>query len=257
MYVKSEPFQSPSNEKIKIWRYMDFPKLLSLFENEALFFCRYDKLEDPYEGAIPKENFNKIISKVPNDLSMKDHEKYMKNVFDTILKWRKFNAVNCWHMNNYGPAAMWNLYTNSELSICIQSRFDLLTESITDSRKVYIGTVNYHDYDHSIEDGKNGVNIYNFILNKRMEFAHENELRAVVTVLPKEEDITKVPMFSTETIRDGVKINIDINLLIEAIYIHPSAPRWFVELTKKVIKTYQYNFSIIQSQLFKEPEDLY
>lgn len=35
----------------KLWRFMDFPKLLSLLETRALFFTRADRLEDQFEGT--------------------------------------------------------------------------------------------------------------------------------------------------------------------------------------------------------------
>jgi hypothetical protein len=51
-YSEHETCLKPANENAKIWRYMDFTKFVSLLEKKALFFCRADKLGDPFEGVI-------------------------------------------------------------------------------------------------------------------------------------------------------------------------------------------------------------
>lgn len=55
MYKEHPVFQQPNNENIKIWRYMDFTKFMSLLDTKKLFFTRADKFEDPFEGSWPKK----------------------------------------------------------------------------------------------------------------------------------------------------------------------------------------------------------
>ena len=43
----------PENETVKVWRYMDFTKLISLIDSQCLFFTRADKFDDPFEGSWP------------------------------------------------------------------------------------------------------------------------------------------------------------------------------------------------------------
>ena len=43
-------FTTPANPGIKIWRYMDFTKFVSMLENGGLFFARADQLEDEFEA---------------------------------------------------------------------------------------------------------------------------------------------------------------------------------------------------------------
>lgn len=56
LFEEHPVFIAPDDKKNKIWRYMDFPKLISMLEKDALFFVRTDKLFDPYEGTIPEYN---------------------------------------------------------------------------------------------------------------------------------------------------------------------------------------------------------
>lgn len=51
-------FLPPKDKNVKIWRYMDFTKFVSLLETESLFLSRVDKFEDPYEGATSHANAN-------------------------------------------------------------------------------------------------------------------------------------------------------------------------------------------------------
>ena len=42
-------FKQPDDREIKIWRYMDFTKLVFTLEESGLFFSRVDRLGDPFE----------------------------------------------------------------------------------------------------------------------------------------------------------------------------------------------------------------
>ena len=46
----------PSDGGIKIWRYMDLPKLVAFLETESLHFARADTLGDPFEGSWTRLN---------------------------------------------------------------------------------------------------------------------------------------------------------------------------------------------------------
>ena len=49
-------FTWPEDPSVTAWRYLDLPKYLSMLESEAPFFCRLDKLHDPFEGSRPRAN---------------------------------------------------------------------------------------------------------------------------------------------------------------------------------------------------------
>ena len=44
-----EPIRLPDNLNARIWRYVDVQKLESILKDRALYFCRGDRFEDPYE----------------------------------------------------------------------------------------------------------------------------------------------------------------------------------------------------------------
>jgi hypothetical protein len=251
-------FEEPKNEEIKIWRYMDFTKFISLIDTKRLFFTRADKFKDPFEGSYPNIDFeDKSI--YPSDLLENEKEgfiKAVKGILEMGKQWPRYTAINCWHMNEYESAAMWSLYLKSNEGIAIQTTFKKLKHSIIDEEKVYLGMVKYINYEKEIIDP---TNTFRAFLHKRISFEHERELRAIIYKPPvnklKIEKNNKIPLmdFKTETINQGLSIEVDIKELIEKIYVAPSAPLWLIDLIKNVISKYGYDFNIIQSKLYDAP----
>ena len=50
MYNFHPVFEQPSDVNVRVWRYLDFTKLVSLVDSRRLYFTRADKFEDPFEG---------------------------------------------------------------------------------------------------------------------------------------------------------------------------------------------------------------
>lgn len=249
MYEENSNFIQPENEEIKVWRYMDFTKFVSLINSKKLFFSRADKLGDPFEGSLPKINVA-ARSIVPKEIPLEGHEQYLKAMSD-LEKFhksiRRFHAISCWHMNKHESAAMWNLYLKSNEGIAIQSTYTKLKKGLIDDEKIYLGKVKYIDYDTEyIEAG----NIFRPFLHKRLSYKYEQEVRAITTKWPT----TVGKDWLTETtIENGLEINVDIQTLIECIHVSPTAPSWFADLVKAVISKYGYDFEVAQSKLNEDP----
>ena len=75
-------------------------------------------------------------------------------------------------------------------------------------------------------------------LFKRKSFQYEREVRIIT-------DVSK----NNLTINDGLKINININQLIERIYIHPKSENWYKNLVIQLVKKLGYDFTIEKSDL--------
>jgi hypothetical protein len=55
-------FPPPSDRGVKIWRYMDLAKFVSLLQDSSFHFCRADRLGDPFEGSVPLKNSAEHLS---------------------------------------------------------------------------------------------------------------------------------------------------------------------------------------------------
>lgn len=250
MFKEHKTFIQPANEQIKIWRYMDFTKLISMIDTETLFFTRADGFEDIFEGSWPKVNVT-ARSSAPEDMDEESKEKYlaaMNNLPSINKQWLRYAAINCWHENEVESAAMWKLYLKSEEGIAVQTTYENLKNSIKDAEEVYIGKVTYIDYE---TQGIDAGNILGPFVHKRKSFEHEREIRALLMKWPPTID-NKLD-YSKETITGGVAVQVDINRLIEKIYVAPSSPSWFVNLVQKAVKKYGFSIKIVQSDLDKSP----
>lgn len=221
---------------------MGFTKFVSILETEALYFSRVENLGDPFEGSQPLVRINPV-NNITNTVSKEvtEEEKIRKGFLGHV-------AVNCWHMNDHESAAMWNIYGGDLGGVAIQSTFKRLMRSFKDKPVIYLGMVEYIDYDSDSIDIKNR---YAPLLHKRKSFEHEKEVRAVVTKRPYNPDGTIDPY--TETIISGLNVPVKIDELVEGVYVSPKSPTWFAELVRKVVERYNHNFPINQSRLDDPP----
>ena len=75
-------------------------------------------------------------------------------------------------------------------------------------------------------------------------------MRAVVTKWPIGETGFD---FGQESISHGLKLRVDLERLVEKIYVAPSAPAWFSGLVNAVVQRYGYSFPVVQSKLSEQP----
>jgi len=236
-YAKHDTFQFPADPNAKIWRYMDFTKVVSILENNALYFPRFDHLEDPFECSIPVATWNRFANtNLPFFSFMKNHSQLL--------------YANCWHCNEYESAAMWRLYLKSDEGIAIQSTAIRFAESF---RKypddIFIGTVSYIDYDTQEIDSNN---TFAYAMHKRMSFQHENEIRAV-TVCWEEGSAPGKRAMSFTPGPIGLSIPVILDQLVEAVYVAPTAQTWLVELVQAIMNRYGQKAPVIHSSLADKP----
>lgn len=229
----------PLDKKVRVWRYMDFAKFISLLATSKLFLTRVDNLEDKFEGSVSELNllYREII---PQGIPVKAINSYKKLISErgNINKSLKEKmAVNCWHLNEYESAAMWKLYSYSNGGIAIQSTFESLKSSIVDEKIIFIGLVNYLDYQNDfINDG----NIFIPFFTKRKSFIHERELRVLFSSL------------KDEIKNGGVFVEVDLKIMIDKVYISPYSPKWHEDLIESLIHKYGYDFTVVHSDFNKD-----
>jgi hypothetical protein len=246
MYEPHPLFEQPENETVNVWRYMDFTKLISLVDSQSLFFPRCDKLGDPYEGSWPRINVD-ARAQIPAEIVPEARPGWVKMINDRpeiSKRLRKCAAINSWHMNDHESAAMWRLYLRSKEGIAVKSNYRNLRDSICDDEKFYLGAVKYIDYEKEWIDAGN---IFSALIHKRKSFEHEREVRAVVI------RGDEMAVDSRQSIQDGLKLKVNVEKLVEKIYVAPSAPNWFADLVRAVMKRYGHSFEVKQSNLDKEP----
>ena len=245
MYEEHPDLEKPADENAAIWRYLDFTKFVSLLDRQALFFAQADTLPDPFEGSYPRENVRlrpELHKHLPEDA--------LRKFAFVSREIRRFTLLNCWHIGENESAAMWKLYLKTDEGVAIRSTFRRLADSFKAcaDRRVYIGKVKYIDYEtDSFPEGKL---VYPFV-HKRMSFAHECELRAVIQLLPVPEGLRV--NWTKELSHGGVYVPVDVDLLLERVFVSPIAPAWFHELVTSVVRKYGFDKEVRRSKLGEDP----
>lgn len=239
-----------------LWRYMDFTKFVSLLENQSLFFVRADKLGDPFEGSFPKINTATRFILNP-DLSEEDIFRYGF----VMQQLRRFTLITCWHESIHESEAMWKLYASANGGVAIKSNFQSFVGSFKTNEQIHIGGVQYVDYDNDLIPENDLLSPY---LHKRNSFMHENEVRAIIQKSPfgstLSELIDSIQILSSgellelvDICENGIKFDVDLELLIQEVIVTHFAPEWLLDLVKSVTKRYGLNIPVNRSHLAESP----
>ena len=242
MYAQRNSLMTPDEDAI-LWRYMTFTKFASLLTKKALFFARADKLGDPFEGSLSPLNVELgpvIHSNIPPE-----HQETLRILFRNLPR---FTLINCWHENEIESDAMWKLYSGHQEGIAIKTTFRSLTESLTGKGDIFIGRVNYVDYDTTFIRQNDPVAPF---IHKRRSFEHEREVRAI---------IRKPYIIDKEIISDGPDIcnvgiyhDVDVETLVKGVFVPPYAEDWFTELVQTTAENYGLQAPVNKSSLSSLP----
>ena len=230
MYSIDNNIKLPQDTNTIVWKYLDLSKFVDLLLTRQLFMSRSDKFEDQYEGTFSEPTFEEI-----RKLSM-DNPDFL----DYYKKQRKNVVISSWHINEYESFAMWQIFTQKSEGLAIQSTLGRLQEALIPEKtyKQHIGEVNYIDYKKEYIPFDNAFFPFLF---KRKSFQYEREIRIISDVSKHQLDID-----------NGLKIDIDLNKLIEKIYIHPKSENWYKNLVIELVKRLDFNFEIEKSDLESE-----
>jgi len=227
MYGNNPNINLPEDPNTIVWKYLDLSKFLDLLLSQKLFMSRSDKFEDQYEGTFSEPTYEEIKKIAINNPEFLNYYKTH----------REKVAVSSWHINEYESFAMWQIFTQNSEGLAIQSTIGRLQNAVNAEKnhKQYIGEVNYIDYKKEYIPFDD---MFFPFLFKRKSFQYEREVRII-------SDVSE----SNIKLNDGLKINVDINQLIEKIYIHPKSENWYKNLVIELVSKLGFDFTIEKSDL--------
>lgn len=258
MYKSHPIFEDPPNSSnLKLWRFIDYTKFVSLLHKNSLFFCKASILPDSWEGLYPQKELNYFLDEhmnlsYPNPLnrSPENREQNANNWEKSFKEEKNKNFLSCWHYNETESAAMWNLYLKSNEGVAIQTTFEKFKECFNQGKEnIYIGTVKYIDYeiDTFSTDKSFAFNFFRAFVHKRKPYSHENEYRAILSNY-ESSGLKKLP--NNES---GIYVPVDLNILIEKIIVAPDSEEWFIELVTEMLKVYKLNKEVVRSVIDNKP----
>jgi hypothetical protein len=227
MFLNNPNIKLPEDPDTIVWKYLDLSKFLDLLLSQKLFMSRSDKFEDQYEGTFSEPTFEEIKKLSENNPEFLD---YYKSKREKVV-------VSSWHINEYESFAMWQIFTQNSEGLAIQSTIGRLQKALEPEKnfKQFIGEVNYIDYKKEYIPFDD---LFFPFLFKRKSFQYEREVRII-----SDTSETKI------NINDGLKINVDINQLIDKIYIHPKSENWYKNLVIQLVSKLGFDIEIEKSDL--------
>lgn len=261
--IPENPYEQADLD-IRILRYMSFLKLVSLLELKALWFSRLGVLEDQFEGMLPKATRAKMIEKSKNWFETFPQPELRKQLLEmtdrNVQDGRCVLVVNCWCLGNYESPDMWKSYVRDRYGVVIRSTVARLRRSLWGNPDMlHIGKVQYIDFESHDMSTYDGGQAHKRALIKRREFAYENELRVstlnnvTMSCLNPDgsemsEEQKKGPgRFDPE--RLGLYVKVELDRLIEAIFVAPNSPGWFLHLAKRIVARYGLKVPVYRSHL--------
>jgi len=221
-----------------IWRYMDLPKYLSLLSTSALYFTRADQLTemDPMERSWGQPDLEGEMAEA--------NAKARRSLHEIMGK----DFVNCWHLNEYESAAMWDIYGNIGASVAIKTSLRRFSNMFStgdfmdaDRWRMVPLEVRYLDYR---KEGVGYRNAFDLLRSKRKSYEHEREIRMTLT--------QPVSLGVDDLV--GVHLRVDLPAAVDGIYVNPRAPRWVFEAVTTTSERFGINPSMIhQSALDETP----
>ena len=227
MYINSSNITLPDDNNTIVWKYLDLSKFLDMLLSQQLFMSRSDKFEDQYEGTFSEPTFEEIKKIAANNPKFLD---YYKSHREKVV-------ISSWHINEYESFAMWQIFTKNNEGLAIQSTIGRLKKALQPESRIeqYIGNVNYIDYKKEYIPFDD--TFFPFLF-KRKSFQYEREVRIISDV-----SLQNIP------VNDGLKINVNLNQLIEKIYIHPKSENWYKKLVIELVSKLDFKIEIEKSDL--------
>jgi hypothetical protein len=215
-----------------IWRYMNFASFYSMISTETLFFRRLDKYPDQLEATLTEESVKQLheySSRFPN-ANPEVRKEWVASIDEDVKNKRAWVLSNCWTISDHEEYALWRIYLDgSKEGIAIKSTAKRLKESLKRTNyEICFGKVDYDERTLDLTD----INMFVMAVSKRKYYAYENEYRALIPhqYQPNiNQGSSPVPKFAI-----GTRVDVNLNLLIDKIYVSPFVEEWFTKIVKSV-----------------------
>lgn len=256
-----------------IWRYLSYPKLLSLIDSKTLRFTRADSFVDPLEGYLPLESMLRRA-----DQAEKTNQRWTKawdwggevdltqglldrNPVEVVQEQNKCAFINCWTGLDHEAIEQWEDYTPGGEGVVIKSTVGRLVNSVKNlsEDQLAIKRVSYHDFDNSTRPSLHEYERAPFSY-KDSEYESEQEIRAIVFEEPFDEsaynilkyndiidDIEEYKQYrrgsqptsgrdSDNYREEPIIADVDLDILIEEIRLSPYASSWEVKTLEQTVE---------------------
>ncbi len=197
---------------------------------------------DKWEGLLTKKTEDKLFRA---EYALYENSETARASVEQYQAYKDDFYINCWHMNICESYLMWKVYGNR--GCAIQTTYERIVTSFHDTpAEINGGVVNYIDYDR--EELPLG-NTFWPVSHKDLPYQDEREFRLFYW---------KVNLSNQHlpTEDAGVKIPVDTDILIQNLYISPTASSDADELIEALYKK-SLAYKIVKSRIREgEPKNM-
>ena len=214
---------------LKLWRYMNLAKFISMLDKSAIWLARADTLRDKHEGRFP-DAMRDWIEKAYEGFSSNDPSpvKDAKDFQDYLVK---NTFISCWHKNSDENMVMWEIYGGDTNAIAIQTTVDLMFENIDSSRLCGYSFLLQPVIYKRPEDVLDRLLYEQCFFRKRPHFAFEKEVRISLDTYCRSNPSKVTPY--------GYALSVSVSALIASVWVHPDSSEWFVEAVNSITRRYK------------------
>lgn len=257
----------PEDFERTVWRYMPFPKFISLMTYQALWFSKLNILQDRYEGLIPA-----AVKKRMHEQNQSYKAQFSTPEFHRqIDAWptqneddgRELLVVTCWFLGERESQRMWAEYGGSNEAVAVKSTIGQLEKYILVPREEtvsHLGLVSYVAHDgHDMSNYEAHQAIERAFLKDKAQFSHEQEVRLVTRnvkttscVSPEgkpytPEQVVGANMNNFEN--PGLYVGVYLDRLVTEVVVCPSAQEWFARLVCRIVELSGLSAPVSRSRL--------
>lgn len=231
-------YEIPENDSV-IWRFLDLVKFIALLKDGAFYLTRADKFEDHFEGAVcalkDSEGYDTALGDYYSDClgGSPVSEQLIEDQHRAVQLIRRNSFLSCWFEGTFESIAMWRLYASGKdaKGVAIKTTVGSLKKAI--GHPVEIGRIEYIDY------SQVWPNPNEALWRKRLSFEYEHEVR--IRVIPEGGLSLTPPEF--------MQLPVNLDMLIESVYVSPMAEPWFKDIVEDLLKKYGFNKEVHYSSL--------
>jgi hypothetical protein len=236
----------PEDSDTAVWRYLTFAKFVALLEGRAVYFARSDRVDDPWEGSMPRAN-----DQLRSDGAMEFAVTELKGVVPLSPQerrgWFRRTYLSCWSLGAGESVALWKSFAPGPDGVVIRSTVQTLATVFgNEAHDVLGGAVSYVDYGWDYIPDIDPVTPFYY---KRLPFEYEREFRALIQLPKTGRSETETPLPGPV----GLTVPVAVDQLIAEVRLSPWAAEWLLPMTKGLARRYEVTARVGPSELIGHP----
>ena len=236
--------------KRQVWRYLTFPKYVSMIIYSALWFAKLSTLIDPDEGAMPAIAAREMTEEFLDWEIIKSNAEFIEQIKDSshrnVKDGRELTVANCWFCSEEESLAMWQQYAGGAEGVAVVSTIELLRRYVyCDPRHSLIGRVQYVDLKSHVMSHYEANQAGERAFLKGNAFAAECEVRMTTLsfrgpmcvnldgtdMRPDQYSGVRMNNFDSP----GLYIKTDLRKMITRTVLAPNAPVFVEQLVRRIL----------------------